>query len=104
MYDEEAPCQIYRGESLAFSSSQQIPANCSPQHLGYATSVAIPEPARESSHSTKGKSKMVDDPSDKSSEQDMCVSNINPTYFRTLFSGSAAKIRNYFLAIIPLYD
>lgn len=77
MYDEEAPCQIYRGESLAFSSSQQIPANYSPQHLGYATSVAIPEPVRESSHSTKGKSKMVDDPSDKSSEQDMCALSLS---------------------------
>ncbi|KAM0842772.1 hypothetical protein ACQ4PT_058147 [Festuca glaucescens] len=77
MSEEESPCQMYRGGNLALSSSQQVPANCSPQHLGYATSVAIPEPAGESSHSTKGKSKMVDDPSDKSSEQDMCVSSVS---------------------------
>lgn len=76
MSEEETPFQMYRGENLAFSSSQQALADCSPQHLGYATSVAIPEPATESSHSTKGKSKMVD-PSDKASEQDICALSLS---------------------------
>ena len=65
MSEEETPCQMHRGELLA---------------LGYVTPVSIPAPERGSSHLTKGKSKIVD-PSDKSPEEDTCVSSINPTYF-----------------------
>ncbi|CAM0957339.1 unnamed protein product [Alopecurus aequalis] len=72
MSEEETPCQMYRGENSS-SNSQEFLENCSPQHLGYVTPVSIPEAERGSSHSTKGKSKIVDQPS----EEDICALSLS---------------------------